>query len=106
MLKSHAAQVASSTIADGWKRETPFCIQFSVSFCNLLVILLWERYLKAVGEDDIGVHGPDVQMVNEGALDPVWNLLQGHQFVLDLITDLMKQGCIKLIKLSVRSHRT
>lgn len=47
-------------------------------------------YLQAVGEDDIGVHRPNVQMVNEGAFDPVWNLLQGSQLVFDLFANLRK----------------
>lgn len=44
--------------------------------------------LQAVGEDDVGVHGPDVQMVDERALDPVGDLLQGHQLNFDLFTNL------------------
>lgn len=47
-------------------------------------------YLQAVGEDDIGVHRPDIQMVYEGAFDPVWDLLQRSQLRLDLITDLKR----------------
>lgn len=51
-------------------------------------------YLQAVGEDDIGVHRPNIQMVDEGTFDPVWNLLQGSQLVFDLITNLRKyQKC-------------
>lgn len=48
-------------------------------------------YLQAVGEDDIWVHCPDIQMVNERTFDPVWNLFQGRQLGFDLITNLKKR---------------
>ena len=45
-------------------------------------------YLQPVGEDDVGVHGGHVQMVDEGALYAVGDLLQRHQLGLDLLTQL------------------
>lgn len=45
-------------------------------------------YLQAVGEDDVGVHGRHVQMVDEWTLDPVGDLLQREELLLDLVTHL------------------
>lgn len=53
-------------------------------------VLGFPFHLQAVGKDNIGVHCPNVQMVNEGTLDSVWDLLQGGQLRLDLITYLRK----------------
>ena len=51
-------------------------------------MMLRAAYLQAVGEDDVGVHGRHVQMVDEGALNAVGHLLQRHQLGLDLLTQL------------------
>lgn len=88
LLKSHAAQVASSTIADGCKsRSIEFhAFQYFSSRGSFLCV-----YLQAVGEDDIGVHCPNVQMVDKGAFNPVWDLLQGSQLIFNLLTHLGKK---------------
>lgn len=52
------------------------------------ILFFFPFYLQAVGEDDIGVHRPDIQMVDEGAFDPVWDFLQRSQLLFDLIADL------------------
>ena len=49
-------------------------------------------YLQPVGEDDVGVHGRHVQMVDKWALDPVGHLLQRHQLGLDLLTQLDRES--------------
>lgn len=54
----------------------------------MLLFFPFSFHLQAVGENDVGVHGPNVQMVDEGAFDPVRDLLQRSQLLLDLIADL------------------
>ena len=49
-------------------------------------------HLQPVGEDDVGVHGPHVQMVDHGVLQPVGTLLQRQQLPNDVITHLIKVG--------------
>lgn len=61
---------------------------FSFNLFFEFVFLL--MYLQSVGEDDIWVHCPDIQMVNERTFDPVWNLFQGRQLGFDLVTNLKK----------------
>lgn len=47
-------------------------------------------YLQAVGEDDVRVHRPNVQMVNERTFDSVGNLLQRSQLGFDVFANLSK----------------
>lgn len=62
----------------------------SIVFYIFNAVLGFPFHLQAVGKDNIGVHCPNVQMVNEGTLDSVWNLLQGGQLLLDFIAYLRK----------------
>lgn len=45
-------------------------------------------HLQPVGQNDVGVHGPHVQVVDKGTLNSVRNIPQGIQFDLDFITNL------------------
>lgn len=62
----------------------------SILFYIFNAVLGFPFHLQAVGKNNIGVHCPNVQMVNEGTLNSVWNLLQGGQLLLDLIAYLRK----------------
>lgn len=62
----------------------------SILFYIFNAVLRFPFHLQAVGKDNIGVHCPNVQMVNEWTLDSVWNLLQADQLLLDLIANLRK----------------
>lgn len=82
--------MASSTIADGCqirklKRTDFYAFLYLLCFAFFFGFLI---NLQAVGEDDVGVHCPNIQMVNEGAFNSVWNLLQGRQLFFDLIANL------------------
>lgn len=45
-------------------------------------------HLQPVGQDDVGVHGPHIQVVDKRTLNSVGNFLQGSQLGLDFLTDL------------------
>lgn len=48
-------------------------------------------HLQAVRQDDVGVHGPHVQVVDEGTLNSVRNIFQGGELGLNLITHLQRK---------------
>lgn len=45
-------------------------------------------HLQPVGQNDVGVHGPHIQMIDKRTLNSVGNFLQRIQFGLDFITNL------------------
>lgn len=56
-----------------------------------------QREGPPVGEDDVGIHGCHVQMVDEGSFLPVWMIPQRLQMCLDVVSDLLViSGIIKL----------
>ena len=68
---------------------------------------MFKFYLQAVGKNDIWVHGTHIQMVDEGAFNPVWNLLQGSQLLFYFVTHLIKyQRCfIKMFKSQIKKNK-
>lgn len=48
-------------------------------------------HLQAICQDDVGVHGPHVQVVDEGTLNSVRNIFQGGELGLNLITHLQRK---------------
>ena len=56
------------------------------------------NYLKSVGEDDIGVHGTNIKMVNQRVLQPCRCITQITKFLFDFRTHLTSDRRIILVK--------
>lgn len=60
-------------------------IEIAGSTCHLID---HRRRLQSVGEDDVWVHGSNIQMVNEGLLNAIWLVFQRPQLVFDVTANL------------------
>ena len=68
------------------------CKNPELSYCVIMKVTKvgFPVYLQAVGQDDVGVHCSDIQMVDEGTFYPVWDFLQRKKLLLDVFTHLRK----------------
>lgn len=75
--KNHRIYVARNT---KWQQE----IQNDTSNFHII-------HLQTVGQDYIGIHSANVQMINHRVLKPVWRVSQQRQFPFDLLANLNKE---------------
>lgn len=45
-------------------------------------------HLQPISQNDVGVHSPDIEMVNHGPLQTKRSFLEAKQLVFNLLTDL------------------